>query len=247
MAFDYATYATTLANMTGYGDGTDPNFVQILPTCIAYAENRIYREADFISTVIRDTGVLTANSRNFVLPENVGMFNVVRQMNLITPANTAPTSGTRNPMTPVSTEVMDMLWPSETAPTTPSIPTMFAMLTQNNVENQTTNALVGPAPDDTYNVEVIGTVNPTPLSASNTTTYLTLFLWDLMIAASMVFMTGFQKSFGAQADDPKFAMSWEQTYQVLFKSADLVDARQRFAATSWTSAQPENYATAQRG
>jgi hypothetical protein len=246
MTFDYATYVATLANMTGYG-ADDPNFVQILPSVINYAEGRIYREADFISTVIRDTGTLTANSRNFTLPSNVGTFNVVRQMNAITPANADPSSGTRNPMTPVSTEVMDMLWPSDTAPSTPSIPTMFAMLTQNNVEEQMTDVLVGPAPDDEYNVEVIGTVNPTPLSASNPTTYLTLFLPDLFLAASMVFMTGFQKNFGAQSDDPKMAQSWESQYQVLFKSADLVDSRQRFAAASWTSAQPENFASAQRG
>lgn len=246
MAMNYATYVTTLANMAGY-DEADQNFVNILPSVIDYAEGRIYREADFISTVIRDTGALTANSRSFTLPNNVGQFNVVRQMNVITPANTIPADGTRNPMTAVSTEVMDMLWPSEQAPSTPSVPTMFAMLTQNNVESQTTDVLVGPAPDDAYNVEVIGTVNPTPLSASNTTTYLTLFLPDLFLAASMVFMTGFQKNFGAQSDDPRSAMSWEQTYQVLFKSADLVDSRQRFAAASWTSAQPENYASAQRG
>jgi len=243
---NYADWTATLANMTGY-DVADPNFVQILPSAINYAEGRIYREADFISTVIRDTGVLTANSRNFTLPSNVGQFNVVRQLNCITPAETLPADGTRNPMTPVSTEVMDMLWPSEQAPSTPSIPTMFAMLTQNNVKSQTVDVLVGPAPDDSYNVEVIGTVNPTPLSESNPTTYLTLYLPDLFLAASMVFMTGFQKSFGAQADDPRSAMSWEQQYLTLFKSADLVDARQRFAAASWTSAQPENFASAQRG
>jgi hypothetical protein len=246
MNYDYSTYVTTLANMTEY-DEADTNFVQILPSVINYAENRIYREADFISTVIRDTGALTANSRNFTLPNNIGQFNVVRQLNLITPANTLPADGTRNPMTAVSTEVMDMLWPNDTAPTTPSIPTMFAMLTQNNVESQTTDVLVGPAPDDTYNVEVIGTVNPTPLSADNPTTYLTLFLWDLFLAASMVFMTGFQRNFGSQADDPKMAQSWENTYQTLFRSADLVDSRQRFAAASWTSAQPENFASSQRG
>lgn len=246
MDYNYADYVATIANLTKY-DPTDPNFVQILPSAINYAENRIYREADFISTVIRDTGTLTANSRDFTLPSNIGQFNVVRQMNCITPANTAPADGTRVPMTPVSTEVMDMLWPSDTAPTTPSIPRQFAMLTQNNVANQTTNALVGPPPDDTYQVEVIGTVNPTPLSADNPTTYLTLYLWDLMVAASMVFMTGFQGNFGAQSSNPNEAMSWEAQYSKLFQSADLVDSRQRFAAASWTSAQPENFASAQRG
>lgn len=246
MTFDYAAYVTTIANLTGY-DPTDTNYLQILPTCIAYAENRIYREADFISTVIRDTGTLTPKSRNFTLPRTVGTFNVVRQLNVITPYTATPSTGTRNPLTPVSTEVMDMLWPSDSAPSTPSVPTLFAPLTQDNVASQTANFLVGPAPDVAYPVEVVGTVNPTPLSATNTTTYLTLFQWDLLVAASMVFMTGYMKSFGAQADDPRSAMSWETQYQTLFKSADLVDARQRFAATSWTSAQPEAYASNQRG
>lgn len=246
MNFDYDTYVATLANLTGYGP-SDENFLQILPTGITYAENRIYREADFISTVIRDTGALTSNSRNFTLPSNVGVFNVVRQLNLITPANTLPESGTRHPMTPVSPEVMDMLWPNNAAPTTPSIPIVFAMLTQNNVSGQTADVLVGPPPDVNYNVEVVGTVNPTPLSAGNPTTFLTLYLWDLFIAASMVFMSGFQKNFGSQADDPKMAVSWESTYKTLFQSADLVDARQRFSAASWTSAQPENFASTQRG
>lgn len=241
MAFDYTTYVATLANLTAY-DPTDPDFVQILPTIIAYAENRIYREADFLATVIRDnSATLTANSRNFTLPSSVGTFDVVRQINVITPqGETVNSGGTRHPLTGVSTEVLDMLWPSETAPSTPSIPEYFSMLTDEAV-------MVGAAPDAAYGVEVVGTVVPTPLSASNPTTYLTLYLWDLFIAASMVFASGWMKNFGSQADDPKAAMSWESQYQTLFKSADLVDSRQRFAASSWTSAQPESYASNQRG
>jgi hypothetical protein len=240
MPFDYDTYVATMANLTAY-DPTDPDFIQILPSFIAYAENRIYREADFLSTIIRDDSAnLTANSRNFTLPSSVGQFDVVRQVNVITPAGSTTADGQRNPLTGVSTEVIDALWPSESAPEATTIPDMFSMLTDDQI-------IVGPPPGDAFNVEVIGTVIPTPLSASNTTTYLTLYLWDLFIAASMVFAAGFMKNYGAQADDPRQAMSWETQYQTLFKSADLVDSRQRFAAASWTSAQPENYATNQRG
>lgn len=240
MAFDYTTYLATLANLMKT-DPADLNFLQILPSCITYAENRIYREADFLSTVVRDSSAsFTANSRNFTLPTANGVFNVVRQINAITPVGSTAADGTRRPMTAISPEAMDMFWPSETAPTIPSIPKQFAMLTESEV-------VVGPAPDEAYAAEVVGTITPTPLSASNPTTYLTLNLWDLFLAASMVFMTGYQSNFGAQADDPRSAMSWETQYQKLFASADLVDARQKFASVSWSSAQPEANATNQRG
>jgi hypothetical protein len=238
MTFAYSDYVATLANLTAY-DPTDINFLQILPSAIDYSENRIYREADLLATVVRDqSGTLTPNSRSFTLPVASGQFNVIRQLNVLV-------SGVRQPLTPVSTEVLDTVWPSETAPATPSIPTLFAVLTSSVTGRQT--VLVGPPPDSSYNVEVVGTVTPTALSASNTTTYLTNVLWDVFIAASMVYLSGWMKNFGAQSDNPAQAMSWETQYKTLFASADLVDARQKFQSVSWTSAQPEPAAQPQRG
>jgi hypothetical protein len=218
MALDYATWVATMANLTVI-DANDPNFVQILPSAIDYAEQRLYRELDLLNTVTRDTGQLTVGTRTFTLPSNLGRFVVTNGMNVITPSvTTTPDDGTRNQMVPVSRDVLDMIWPSTTGA---GLPKQYAMITDQQV-------IVGPAPDAAYTVEVIGTIRPTPLSASNTTSYLTLYLPDLFEAASMVFMSGYMRNFGSQADDPKLAVSWESQYQALFSTANIGPHRGRF-------------------
>lgn len=111
------------------------------------------------------------------------------------------------------------------------MPTSYAMISQSEI-------IVGPWPDAGYIVEVIGTQRPTPLSATNTTTFLSTNLPDLFIAASMVFASGYQKNFGAQADDPKMGASWENQYQLLKASANVEEFRKKLQATGWSSQMP---------
>lgn len=236
---DYATYVSTMANEM-VTSPTNAEFVQILPTLIAYAENRLYRELDLINTVTRDTsGFFTANSRNFNLPNSIGRFVDVNQINVLTPTGTTVDTGTRNPLLPISLQVLDMTWPSNTAAATTTVPTQFAMVTDQSI-------VVGPPPGSNFNVEVVGTIQPTPLSASNTTTYLSLYLWDLLIAASMINASGYMRNFGAQSDDPRMAVSWSTEYDKLFASANVVYQRQRFAAPGWNSLSPNPIATPPR-
>lgn len=236
MSLTFATYTTTIANLAVYSE-TDPDFVQIMPSVINYAEDRIYRELNLLSTVVRDTTAsTTANSRSFQLPTSLGTFQTIDGINVVTPvSSTIAAGGTRNPVTPADRQVVDQFWPSETAPSSTSVPSIFGMVTDQTL-------VFGPAPGAAFQVEVIGNINPAPLSATNTTTYLTTYLPDLFVAASMVFMSGFMRNFGSQSDDPKMAQSWEQQYTALFASADLIDARQKFAGAGWTSKQPEPFA-----
>ena len=65
MSLTYSTFVSSLANMLVI-DPTDTNYLAALPNVIDDAEQRIYRELDLLSTIIRDsTGTLTANSRSF--------------------------------------------------------------------------------------------------------------------------------------------------------------------------------------
>lgn len=240
MALTYAQFNTTVANLLSIDESFAP-YVQILPMAISYAEDRIYREMDLLATRVTDTGNVTANNRNFTLPSNFGKFVVIEQINIFTPVSTTTT---RNQVTPVSLDVVNNFWPSDTAPAATSVPVWFAVTRQES--DGDTVVTFGPAPGAAFTAEVIGTIQPTALSVSNTTTYLSTFLPDLLIAATMVFMAGFQKNFGSQADDPKMAMSWETQYQTLFKSAFLVEGRKKFSADTWTSKQPEPV-TNQRG
>ncbi len=225
MSLTYSTWVTAVSTLTTI-PSSNADFTNILPDCIDYAEQRIYRELDLLQTVVRDSsGSLTPNSRNFALPTAQGTFVVVNNINVITPAGTTPDNGTRNQLVPTTESHLDIAWPSVTGAT---LPTYFAMLTQGSI-------LLGPWPDAAYVVEVVGTQRPVPLSATNTSTFLSTNLPDVFLAASMIFLSGYMRNFGAQADDPKMAASWDSQYQALLTSAATEEARKKFMGSSWSS------------
>ena len=147
-----------------------------------------------------------------------------------------PDNGTRNQLVPCSRDVLDILWPSTTGA---GVPALYAMITDQEI-------IVGPAPGAAYTCEVIGTIRPPPLSASNTVTVLTLYLPDVFLAASMVYMSAYMRNFGAQADDPKMATSWESHYQTLLASANVEEMRKKYSSGAWSSLQPTPIATSGR-
>lgn len=233
MALNYATYVTALSEIMVI-DPTNANFLNILPDIIDYAEQRIYREMDLLNTVVTDSSSsLTSGNRNFTLPQTGGRFVVTNGINVYTPAG-ATTN--RVQLIPVSRDVLDSIYPSATGA---DVPAMYAMITDQTV-------IVGPWPDDAYIVEVIGTIRPTPLSSSNTTTYLTLYLPDLMVAASMIFAAGYQQNFGSQSDNPQQAQSWSAQYDKLFPSAGVEEMRKKYASSAWGSLAPTPIATPTR-
>jgi hypothetical protein len=208
---------------------TSSAFVLELPNIIDAAEQRCYREVDLLDVRIVDTSAnLTASSRTFTLPSSIGRFLAVEQFSVVTPfGTTLTTGGTRVPLYPVSPDSLDNLWPSEAASGVPSIPEFYAPITSQIYR-------VGPSPDAAYNVEVKGTARPAPLSSGNATTLLTLYLPDLFFAASMKIAAAYQKNFGASADDPKMASSWEAEYQVEVASAITEEFRKKFGGSGWS-------------
>ena len=236
MSYNYSQLGVSLANMLVI-PATDPNYLTALPNIIDDGEQRLYRELDILNTVVRDTGGnLTANSRNFTLPQTGGRFVVTESMNVFTPVGTTTN---RNQLVPVSREFIDAIWANEAAASTPSVPTYYAMITDQSI-------IVGPPPDAAYTMEVIGTIRPTPLSVGNQTTYLTLYLPDLFFSACMVFGAGYLKNFGAMVDDPKMAITWEGHFQTALASANVEEQRKRYASQAWTAKQPAAIATPAR-
>lgn len=218
----------------------DTPFLDNLPNFIDLAEQRCYRELDLLSTVVRDTGgSCTANARNFTLPQTGGRFVVVNGINVVTPVGSTTSNGTRKRLTQASLDAMDMLWPSEAAASATTVPVNFAMVTDQTL-------VFGPPPGAAFQVEVIGTIRPTPLSPTNTTTYLTLYLPDLFFAAAMIAVAGWQRDFGAQTSDPTLSQSWEAQYKTFFASAFTEEERKRFASFGWTSMSPTPIAATPR-
>lgn len=218
---DYSSYVAQLAS-TLIMDPANADFTAMVPSIIEYAENRCYQELDLLATRYRTSAsALTPASRNFTLPSGC---LVVEEINVVTPSGTQPDAGTRNPLTPVSMSVIDAAWPSASVT---GVPTMFALVNNSTIT-------VGPAPAAAYVVELVYTKRPDPLSATNTTTPLTQYCPALFFAASMVFAAGWQRDYGSQSDDPKLAVTWEQTYQTLASSANLELFRQKIMGSAWS-------------
>ena len=224
---------------------TDADFLSNLPTVIAYAEGRITRELDLMAANITDTGTLSTGSRRFTLPTTYGTFLIISDMNVITPASTAPESGTRTPLIPVSQAFLDLAWGSSTGST---VPQYYSFVTQDVTTANQPKVIVGPWPDATYQVEVVGKIQPAALSASNPTTWLSINMPELLIYAGMIELSGYMRNYGAgSADDPQMPGHWQGQYDKLMASAGVYQARARFGGASWTSKALEPMAQNQRG
>ena len=232
----YSQYVTQIATLAVV-EPSDAAFQAILPQMITYAENRMYRDLDFLFTSIATTQYgLTFGSRQISVPS--GTFVVPEQINVITPIGTSnPDAGARNPLLPCTKEFLDQVYNNSQQVGLPKYFCPFDDYT----------FLVGPYPDANYTCEIIGTYRPNSLSATNTTTFISLYLPDLLIMASMVYVSGYQRNFGRANDDPQMAVSYESQYQTLLKSAMSEENRKKFESAAWSSQSQSATASPTRG
>jgi hypothetical protein len=242
----YTTYKTQIAQMAVVSE-TDASFLAILPMMIDYASLRICRDLDFMFTSVSLHGAgyqLTAGNRNLSfsqdLPDGTS-FVVSEQINLILNAAepTNPDTGTRVPLLPTTKEFLDAVYGSA-ATANRGQPKYFVPFNE-------TLFFVGPVPEVNYYVEVVGTIRPAPLSASVTTTFISEYLPDLLVMASMIYISAYQRNFGKESDDPQMAQSYENQYQLLLKSAGVEEARKKFQSSGWSSQSPATVSSPTRG
>lgn len=231
----YTTYVAQIATMAVV-QSTDTNFQTVLPQMITYAENRIYRDLDLLSTTASYTGTpFTVGSRTLTIP--VGTVVTTQQMNIITPAGTTkPESGVRNACLPVTKEFLDMVYGDSSVT---SLPQYYAPFNDNVF-------YFGPYPDQSYTVEVVGTIRPASLSQTNATTFLSTYLPDLFIMASMIYVSAYQRNFGIVNNDPQMAMTYEAAYENLLKSALVEEQRKKYSGPGWTPESPAPIASPSR-
>lgn len=249
MALQYSSYVSALQNWLVMNDAAGVvNLAAVLPNIIDFAEQRIYRELDFLTTETSATTILTANNRNVAIPSTI---IVMQDVNIITPVGKTPdqSGATRNPLQRVSVSYINFVWAEGTSSDSSGVPEYYALLnaTTTNPTGNTTNMLLAGAPDDDYTIEFIGTVRPTPLSVSNTTTFLTNYLPDLFLAASFIYAAGYQQNFSPDGSTPAMDTYWEGQYQKLKASADVEEMRKKSQSQGWTSLQPSPIATPPRG
>lgn len=231
----YAQYVTQIATLAVVAE-TDANYVIILPQMITFAENRICRDLDFLSTQTSVQGYqVTTGTRSVTITQ--GQLVTTQQVNIITPSGTSnPEIGTRNACLPVTKEWLDMVYGAQA---TQGLPAYYAPFNDNVF-------YFGPFADANYYIEIVGTARPASLSATNTTTFISLYLPDLLIMASMIYVSGYQRNFGRANDDPQMAVTYESEYTKLLAGAAVEEARKKYQSGGWTSMSPAAAATPSR-
>jgi len=228
---DYSTYVTQIATMAVI-PVTDSNYLTIVPQMINYAELRMQRDLDFLSTQTQNTSYnLSTSSNQLSIP--TGSFVTLETIQL---------SSSGSPLLPVSKEYIQNVYPSNAVT---GAPVVFAVYGGDASTAGLTSQIitVGPWPDSNYGLTLTGTIRSPTLSATNTTTFISVYLPDMFIMASMIYISAYQRNFGRQADDPAMAQSYEGQYQALLRSALVEENRKKYEAAAWTSYSPSPVAT----
>ena len=243
---DYDTYKKQIYVMAGYTvdpitgliTDYDQNYLTILPEMITYAELRMQRDLDFLSTQTSTTAYsLTANNNTLSIPTSAFVTLQTIQVN----DASGPT-----PLLPTTKSFLQNVWPNVSGAT---VPQYFAVYGGDSATaGQTSqNIIFGPWPDSNYNLTLTGTIRSETLSDTNTTTFISVYLPDLFIMASMIYMSGYQRNFGRANDDPQMAITYESQYKSLLMSATVEEFRKKFEAAAWSSMSPAPVASLTRG
>ena len=245
---DYVSQIATLAvvnttTSSGVVVGVGAEFNTLIPQMLNYAELRIQRDLDLLPSQTSLNYNITIGTNLLQLP--VDDFVTVQTISVV--------DGTaRTPMVPVTKEWLQNLYNDSSYAAKPQY---FAMLggDQASGGNTFNNIIFGPYSNNNYSVVVDGTIRlpslykfATTLSAGSATTFISTYLPDLLIQASMIYISQFQRNFGPAANDPSMGPTYELQYQNLLKSAFVEEARKKFEASAWSSMAPSLAATPTR-
>jgi hypothetical protein len=248
----YNGYVTQIGTMAVVGTttssgvvvGVDTAFNNIIPQMLNYAELRIQRDLDLLPSQTINTYSLTQNVQTLQI--SIDDFVTVQ-----TVAVTA--SGVPTPLLPVSKEYLQNVYPSASGATIPQYFAVYGSPSGDYGKNYQ-NIIVGPWPDSAYSVSITGTARLPSLytyanagQAATSTTFISTYLPDLLIMASMIYISAFQRNFGRQSDDPAMAQSYESQYQALLRGALPEEYRKKFQASAWSSQSSSPVATPTRG
>lgn len=226
--------------VSGVVQGVDSYFTSLIPQCLAYAESRIQRDLDLLPSRTSNTYSLTSGSSILAVP--TGDFVTLQTVSY-------PFGSGNGPLLPVTQEWLQNMF-NTSASNGP--PQYFAMIGGDSATAGVTSNLVqfGPTPDQTYTITVFGTIRMPSLAsyattgpASTSLTFISSWLPDLLIQASMIFISEFQRNFAGTSNDPAMPGTYENQYQTLLKGALTEQLRSKFWGAGWSSESPAPTAT----
>jgi len=214
----YVTQISTMAVV----EPTNDAFLAILPQMITYAENRIYRDLDLLITQTTNSYSITGNNIDVPAANLITVQNVVL----------ADSSGNTYPLLPITRDFANNVYGNISYTAQPQ----YFFIT-GGAANEVTdyNIYIYPYPNATYTATITGTFRPASLSATNPTTFISLYLPDLLIMASMIYISAYHRNFGRANDDPQMAVTYESQYKTLLQGAMMEEYRKKFQASAWSS------------
>lgn len=240
----YNAFVTAVASLAVVKTTTVASVVQLvdvdlqalLPQVLNYSELRIQRDTDLLALQTSAAYSLTAGNNILAIPTT----------DFVT-VQTLSVAGV--PLTPTSKEFLQNVYGTASGA---AAPTYFAPYGGDSATAGVTsnNFIVGPWPDQSYGVSVTGTVRMPTLALYATTadaatkvTFISEWLPDLLLQASMIFVSAFQRNFSSTGNDPQMPINYEQQYGSLLRGAQVEEARKRFSASAWSSMAPPIAAT----
>jgi hypothetical protein len=241
------TVALTSEN-SGVYSFVDPPLQTLLPQALNYAELRIQRDLDFLNARAPNTYTLTAGASVWSIPIND--FLMIDTVEIT--QNSGSTVVNSIPLTPVSREFIQNCYSGAASA---DMPRFFAMYGDNfgDGANSNINVLLGPTPNYAYQVRVNGVIRLPSLAiyatagpADTSYTYISEFLPDMLMMASMIYISAFQRNFSATSDSPDMGQSYEKQYQALRLGAISEENRKKFQGSAWSAYSTPTAATPTR-
>jgi hypothetical protein len=247
----YNGYVSQIATMAvlntetvgGVVVGVDEPFNAIIPQMLNYAELRIQRDLDLLPSLVTVTSSPTTGD-TYTIAEGATNLSVPTSDFVTIQTIAVVIDGVVNPLLPTTKEYLQNVFGD---PSYTGVPFYFAMLGGDvGTGGLTTNLIrLAPRSNGTYNLGITGTVRLATLyqfansaNASTGATFISTYLPDLLIMASMIYLSAYQRNFGDMGNDPAMPGTYENQYQTLLKGASIEEARKKFNSAGWTSLSP---------
>lgn len=167
-------------------------------------------------------------------------------------ATTMPVVVNSGPLAPVSKEFIQNCYGGIASSGTPRY---FAMYGDNFSDEQDsfTNILFGPSPNFPYTLRVTGSCRGPSLFqnaaagiADTEFTYISAYYPDILVMASMIYISAFQRNFGPTSDTPESGMTYEKQYQALRLGAVSTENQRNLQGSGWSAYSTPTSATPTR-
>jgi hypothetical protein len=227
----------TTQNNSGVWGFVDAPLQNVLPQILSYSEGRIQRDIDALQARSSNTYALTVSNNLLQIPIND--FLVLETLEVTQTSGTTVVNST--PLVPVSREFIQNCY---SGVFTTGKPKYYALYGDSfgDGANTNINVLLGPPPNFAYPVLVTGVIRMPSLyqfanaaQAGTSYTYISQWLPDLLLMASMIFISGYQRNFSANSDDPAMAVNYEKQYRTLLAGAIAEENRKKGLGSGYSA------------